>query len=550
MQLAAWVPFYWAPGYDPRQIQPHPGPSHFNLRLRPMYRPKRLSILLILSAAGILLRSAPAAQSSQPGAADVLRPKHVILVSMDTVGANYVSGYSLAHSTPNLQRMLQEGGVVFRDFYGASNYTLPSHMGMFTGRDAAEHGVQHPKARLSDQIPTLAEVFQKANYRTRGWHEGAYVAASFGFDKGFESYTENPRVSMVREGLPQVLDWIKARKDEPYFLFFHTYAAHAPYGGYERYHLEHPERKLPNPKRLQLLRDQVGKDKKQSPKRREIVQRQNALINYFLEPNDAPIGFDFRVGSEFPGSRHFKMDIAQMKRSYRQRIREVDHAIGQMRATLEQLGEWEHTLLVVTSDHGEAFFEHGFERHDFLPFNEVIKVPLIISYPALLKGRASREITGLAWHLDLMPTILSLAGLEAPANLTGMDLAPILSGSGNVPKERSIFPAILRSASAPQLGLKRVMLEEHMKWIEGHSFYGAKDGLLFQTTHDPEETSNLREGFPKEFARMQRAAEAYSKSLVQIAPTYPADGNLELSDEEQSELQALGYLDADEDEDE
>jgi len=202
---------------------------------------------------------------------------------------------------------------------------------------------------------------------------------------------------------------------------------------------------------------------------------------------------------------------------------------------------------VVTADHGEAFFEHGYERHDFLPFNEVIKVPLIVSFTALLKDRASHRVNGLSWHLDLMPTILSLAGLKAPAGLKGLNLAPVLAGDSHIDPKRAIFPAILRSASAPQYPLRRVMLQRDMKWIQGHWFYGAKDGLLFQTSIDPEETSSLRLGRPEEFARMQRAALSYSDAIVPIPPSLPAGEAAELSQEELDELKALGYF-GDEDE--
>jgi hypothetical protein len=169
------------------------------------------------------------------------RPGRIILLSMDTVRADAVDSAELA---PNLAAVAEQG-VRFEAFYAASNYTIPSHMSIFTGLDPAEHGVTLAHARLSPSVPTLAELLGEAGYRTRGFHEGGFIEARFGFARGFEVYRRYPRVEVVREALPAVLEWMGDRGSEPYFLFLHTYAAHFPYGGFDRYRREHPERGLP-----------------------------------------------------------------------------------------------------------------------------------------------------------------------------------------------------------------------------------------------------------------------------------------------------------------
>jgi len=296
----------------------------------------------------------------------------------------------------------------------------------------------------------------------------------------------------------------------------------------------------------QLRQMQEGLDE---PEITEQAHRIHALYNYFLEPGQEPVGDYYRVGAGFPETPHFQMDLAQMKRSYRLRIAEVDAAIGRIRATLEELGQWEDTLLVVTADHGEAFFEHGYERHDYVPYNEVIKVPLIISYPALLKQRTLHEARGLAWHLDLMPTILSLAGLELPRGADGVDLSPTLRGEAPLDAERAIYPVIMRTANLPQYPLKRVMLQGDLKFIEGSKHYGAEQGLLFQLSVDPEETSSLHMGRRIRFDRMQAKTQAYRMGLVPVPPSMPVDAEETIDEETLQELQALGYFDGEEDED-
>jgi hypothetical protein len=128
-------------------------------------------------------------RTSQPESVDTPeRPGRIILFSMDTVRADRVSGYGTATTTPNLEEITAEG-VRFVDFYAAASFTLPATMSIFTGLDALEHGVWNEAAVLAPDVPTLAELLRKAGYRTQAFHEGGYVDAEFGFDRGFDQYT-------------------------------------------------------------------------------------------------------------------------------------------------------------------------------------------------------------------------------------------------------------------------------------------------------------------------------------------------------------------------
>jgi arylsulfatase A len=111
-----------------------------------------------------LLTSCGAGESKQ-------RPGRIILVSMDTVRADRVGLSGPPGATPEITRIAREG-VSFRRFVAASNYTLPSHMTLFTGLDPAEHGVYRGATRLNPQLTTLAESLAAAGYRTQGFHEG------------------------------------------------------------------------------------------------------------------------------------------------------------------------------------------------------------------------------------------------------------------------------------------------------------------------------------------------------------------------------------------
>jgi arylsulfatase A-like enzyme len=246
------------------------------------------------------------------------------------------------------------------------------------------------------------------------------------------------------------------------------------------------------------------------------------------------------------------MDLAALGHSYDQRIRKIDRAIGQIHRLLVELGQWQDTLFVLTSDHGESFFEHGRPMHDYSPFNEVLKVPLVISYPRRLP--AARVVDGLSWHLDLMPTLLALAGVEPPKGLRGLDLTPALLGGEAIPEDRAIFPLLLRGANRFYAPMRRIVLQNDHKYIEGEERLGDPEGFLFDLAESPTESENLRAREPREVARLQRLISEYERGLRpgspvdqqtgEPMPPYPGQGSREgaLGDEVRAKLEALGYL--------
>jgi arylsulfatase A-like enzyme len=506
-------------------------------------------------AARLWTRGATPREAPAAAAAPADRPGRIILLSMDTVRADRVSGYGAADTTPAITRIAAEGAL-FRDFYAASNYTIPSHMSIFTGLDPAEHGVIRKEARLDPAVPTLAELLRDAGYRTRGFHEGGFVESRFGFARGFETYRRYPRLEVVRRNLPSVLEWMRKHRDEPYFLFLHTYAAHFPYGGFERYRREHPERGLPTDEELAELRRRFpGPDLLSRKAQRALpaeLRRTCTLYNELAETHAIllPCG-GYMLDEEAPRSPHFEADLAAIRRSYDERIRLIDGAVAEIRATLEELGLWEDTLFVITADHGEAFYEHGLARHDYVPFQEVMRVPLVISYPRAFGERGGRVVEGAAWHLDLMRTILRLARVEPPEGVGGIDLSAVFGGEVSLPVQRAVYPVVLRSAHREPLPLRRVTVRGASKRIEGHALFGDERGLLFDLATDPGERRNLRDDRPEEMAALDVLTAHYERGLRQTRPVHQSTGRAldagaaqpaaELTPELESQLRELGY---------
>ncbi|MDH3226057.1 MAG: sulfatase [Thermoleophilia bacterium] len=484
-----------------------------------------------------------------------LRPGRIILLSMDTVRADHVTGYGSATTTPTLGEIAAEG-VLFLDSYAASSYTIPSHASIFTGLDAIEHGVIVDFARIAPDVTTLAEALASAGYRTQGFHEGVYVDARFGFDRGFDAYVRRPRNGVVSDSLPTLLEWMRSAADEPYFLFLHTYAAHYPYGGFERYRREHPERGLPSDAEIRGLHRRYSPDRARArgiPSETRLIC---TLYNHLATSRNSMLACGDRyLPANFPETPHFELDRAALTASYDERIGHIDRALARIRSTLLDLGQWEDTLLVVTADHGEAFFEHGLPRHDYVPFDEVLKVPLVVSYPRLLRSRGVRRVAGLTWHLDLMPTILSLAGIPDPGRPQGIDLTPAMLGDTRIPDDRTIYPAVLSAPNRPPMPLRRAAVQGGLKYIEGHPRFGNERGYLFDLKRDPEERNNLRGSRESQFREFSERVVRYGRRLEPHAPVHQKTGRpvvsseeqpgpgVDLSAEEVEQLRELGYVD-------
>jgi arylsulfatase A-like enzyme len=413
-------------------------------------------------------------------------------------------------------------------------------------------------ASLAPEIPTLAEILANGGYTAVGLHEGGYVAGHFGFDRGFQNYSRFDPRQLIESGMPELLAWIRAAGPHPYFLFLHTYAAHAPYGGIDRYREAAPDRGLPDAADLEDLRARYPRQGPEllslAAEAPEEIRRLCSLYNQLRDDIGEFLGCGYNTLSpSFLETPEFERDRDALLESYGERIRAIDAAIGQIRDLLIELGLWDDTLLLVTSDHGEAFFEHGLYQHDQVPFDEVLKVPLIVSWPARLRESGVRRIDALAWHLDLMPTVLGLANLTPPEGLAGIDLTPLLTGSGSPDPGRTLHPAVFRMPRGGAGSLRRVALAGDEKYIEGDPEFGDADGLLFDLSAAPDETVNLREERPDRFQELAESVRRYEDSLTRIPARHRDSGEPITQDpgefieapqilpDEAAALRALGY---------
>jgi arylsulfatase A-like enzyme len=313
-----------------------------------------------------------------------MRP-NVLLISVDTLRADRLSLYGYPRDTsPNLRRLARDG-VVFKRALSPGTWTLPGHAAMLTGLFPGRLGALDIGATLPEDAVTLAERLREAGYRT-----GAVVAnvsvldRGVGWSQGFDFYDDTPRqrlryttsLQLALWSLPKpyarltsrartadainavALEWLATDRRTPFFLFINYMDTHHPY--------------MPPDEYLDRF-----------PGRRTVV------IDPLPDLTRRPRGLTQRE------TEHYRA-------LYDASIAYVDHEIGRLLGTLAVAGRLEDTLVIVTSDHGEFFGEHGLFQHAVGPYEEVHRVPLVIRYPG---RRRHGVVDGWVQLVDVFPSV-------------------------------------------------------------------------------------------------------------------------------------------------
>ncbi|MEM8963736.1 MAG: sulfatase-like hydrolase/transferase [Acidobacteriota bacterium] len=339
--------------------------------------------------------------------AGVVGKANLLLVSIDTLRAENLSVYGYERPTsPNLERWAAEHATVFETTVASAPWTLPAHVSMFSGLDAHHHGVNHGSPAPNDLI-MLAEVLRASGWTTAAITGGGYVHPQWGFAQGFDSYRSfGEKMGFADEldhNLEQALAWLDEHQDQRFFLFFHTYEVHNPYRAREPYFSELSDL---DPKGwfLRTNRERLGADQGYLDTRSWTLLRRGKVHG---------------DGSLPPELESLPYDL------YDSGIAYTDAAMGRLLGHLDALGVADQTVVVVTADHGEMLGEHGLVNHLYL-YDENLLVPLMIADPTGrgAGGRVSTQVSS----VDIVPTVLDLLDLDAPAGLDGRSLAPALDG--------------------------------------------------------------------------------------------------------------------------
>jgi len=427
-------------------------------------------------------------------------PPHVVLVCIDTLRVDHTSvgGYERA-TTPALERIAAEGTTFERHFANAP-WTKPSVATILTGLLPPAHGAQwgdydaaaagRPVDVLPEGFDTLPEVLGRRGYATHAYVTNTTLSENLGFAQGIERFeTIRPTLQGDEEAVART----KFALDEasgPTFVWCHLMAPH----NYQ--HRPHPP----------------------------VFKTRGRTRVRSREPNAGTL-----IG-------HYRL------RTKERAVDVYDHSILFADAQIDNLfdhvrREHPNTLLIVTSDHGEEFGEHGGWLHGRTLYNEMLRVPLVVWGPGVDAGRVVRELTS---SIDLFPTIVAATGAEPPAGLQGRSLW----ATGD--RARDVY-AELGNAH----GAKRAWITREAKWIESfprperHQRPTTEGPATWEWFDDPLAIEELDGAAVPEPAPAPRTAiariAAESQALFE-ARTSGSETRRRATEEDTEALRALGYV--------
>ena len=421
----------------------------------------------------------------------------VILISLDTLGAGHLTCFGYARNTsPHLCRFA-ERSITFTSAFSASARTAESHMSMFTSTFPRVHRVlttPDPSERrsLSSEMVTLAEVLDQNGYRTVGLHAGGMVQPEFGFDAGFDTYERS------EDAIGEGARWLEEHASEgKFFLFLHTYHVHDPY--------------TPGPPFDRMFDpDYRGAIVNEGDKLARIAGSEDwgtySRVFWSLVDQDNPV------------------DVAHVAALYDGEIAELDSRLRHLFAAIDRYAP--EALVVLVSDHGEAFKEHGAFLHDTL-YNEIVRVPFLMRRTDLPPGKVDYNVS----LIDLAPTILDLVSAAPPDQFQGK---PLFTDGVLAQEERVIFS---------EYGRMRAVIDGTLKLL-------SKNGELeaYDLSIDPGEQQNLLLDRPELLAEHPRFGALLEELQRQVsmnaslAEKWGPGAELSLSEQTQRQLEALGYV--------
>jgi len=436
---------------------------------------------------------APALETTPPEL-DVARQPDIVLITLDAARSGQFShaGYP-RQTTPKIDAFAQEA-VVFTEAFALAPYTLCSVPTMITGLSFLDHGVTSRGDVLSGDVVTLAEYLAAAGYRTAAFSTTPNNSSAKGMDQGYQEFFERWKgVDRKTARDPhyltrRVLQWLDDQDgSQPIHLQIHFIPPHGPYAPAPQFdRFTDPEYAGPCEGRSKTIQD--------------------------IESGRIPVD---------------TACLENIVALYDGNLLAADDAVGQLLDALRARERWSETVVLITSDHGEAFLEHGRMGHNSTVFDEMLHVPFILRTPAWM-DTSRVDPDRLATLADIVPTLLSTASIQPLSPLEGVNL---LTNDADTTVNDPRFFVAANTGKPPLMGL-RTHRWKLLLYSPGH-------GALFDLANDPMEEENLRFDNPALFAGLGMLLTRQATAPTTLAPS--AQSN-EISEEDREMLEALGYV--------
>jgi choline-sulfatase len=457
-----------------------------------------LGILVVFIAIALSIDVLPSAETRPLGGADEVEALasraadgdlNVIFILVDTLRADHLSAYGYERDTSPSLKYFSSRGVRFDRHLSQSSWTKSSMASLWTALYPASTGITRYEHGLPDEAEMPAEIFSDAGYQTVGLYRNGWVAPRFGFGQGFEVYTRPTGTKLDR-----------------------------------RIKRENPTVRV------------AGSDADSIDVAIEFIRTADSDRPWFLYLHLMDL-------HEYTYSEDTALYGARQVDLYDNSIRWTDSVLDGLMTFLADSGELENSLVVLTSDHGEAFRERGIEGHARKVYRETTHVPFMIFFPFNLDPGVEIEVP--TSGVDVWPTVLDLLGL------------PALSESEGVSRKPEILAALRRNPTVGATSPAYAFLEqrwgqppsEHLfptlSIVEGDFRYvytKERDGRvrreLFDTRGDPGEFRNVVLEEEEEASRMEKLTQEY---LQRESIWSEGVETLELDELELNQLRALGY---------
>lgn len=416
---------------------------------------------------------------------------NVVFLLVDTLRADRLGAYGYTRPTSPAIDALARSGIMFRHVYSQSSWTKTSMASLWTGTYPARNGVLRYDHALPEEALLPAEILRDAGLRTAGIWRNGWVAPNFGFQQGFEFYL-SPKPGRARAQL---------------------------------------QRSHPSPDSLS------GTDE-------DVADSATAFLDSYGRER-------FLLYLHYMDLHQYVFDDSALdfgngySDAYDKSIRWIDRVIGALVAQLEERGLLDRTVIVLASDHGEAFREHGFEGHARDLHREVVEVPFVIALPFQLEPGIVVEQR--VANADIWPTLLDLLGLPPLPGADGKSLMPLVEHAAGI------------AAEAPaELVARPIYSQLDQRWgapkAKPDPLVGVTDGnlrfflpvdrpqraSLFDTAADPRELNDMQAQRGEDVARLRKLADGYLENSE--SPWGKAPLKVEIDELRLNQLRALGYI--------
>ncbi len=427
---------------------------------------------------------------------------NIVLIIVDCLRADHLGFYGYQRPTSPAIDQLARSGLLFKRAYANAPWTKPSIASIFSSLYTTEHNVLNEANVLPSEINTLAEVLKNKGYKTFFFNGGNdFLEKDFNFHQGFDTCRyRSHQTTNADQVTGDFISEISQIDNDPFFAYIHYMDAHAPYT------------KTP--------------------------------INYLFTKNDNP---NFEPGNRKSGFNKIRALLADNRLStddrehiialYDAQIRFIDENIKAVTLFLNRSGLLENTILIITSDHGEEFWDHDNFEHGHSLYNELLHVPLIITGPDI----PSRESTTPVQLIDIAPTIYHAVGIRKDTRLQGINLTD-LPHNGPRDPQSPIF------ASGTLYGNEKYCTFEAGKKVIQNTDDGSNKWKLIGYTSpvevevydiekDPREHNNLIDAIPDTQQLLKPLQDLQNKSarFEEEVGTSMLDADL------RDKLKALGY---------